>query len=212
MQGTTVTVELDAPTESSRTLSKHLQEKFVEQREYLDRVLIKKQNAGMYVEKEDISIEGLMKRWDAGMIVNWDERWDNRDPEKTWNDHKRSLFVGDLFSGNAMKPNIILWKDINASYDSADNVMDGQNRYHAIVKVSMGTIPIIIGHANGKAYWMPPPGVDNDDPAQPSTGAFKCFLSPWQIKAFYDHTKVVLLEWKNCDFEMANVMARNLNR
>ena len=202
MQGTTVTVELDAPTEC-------LQEKFVEQREYLDHVLIKKQNAGMYVEKEDICIEGLMKLWDAGMIVNFK---DNCDPEKTWNDHKRSLFVGDLFSGNAMKPNIILWKDINASYDSADNVMDGQNRYHAIVKVSMGTIPIIIGHANGKAYWMPPPGVDNDDPAQPSTGAFKCFLSPWQIKAFYDHTKVVLLTWKNCDFEMANVMARNLNR
>ena len=170
------------------------------------------------MEYEDISILDLVRRWDSQMIVNFK---DNRDPEKTWNDQKRSLFVGDLFSGSATKPYIILWKDISASYDCADNVMDAMNRFHAIVKVSNGTIPIIIGHANGKAYWMPPQGMDVHsskssscvhNTAQPSSGTFKCFLSPGQIKAFYDHTKVVLLTWKNCDFKMANEMARNLNR
>ena len=205
-------MEPNSPQEEpaqSRTLSKHMQKKFDEQRAYLDDLLDKKERGGMYVKKQDISIKELTERMDRGMIVNFK---DNRDPEKTWSDQKRSLFVGDLYSGDATEPFLILWKSIGAGYNAPDNVMDAMNRVHAIRKVSNGEIPLIIGHANGKQYWMPPPSVDRTNPPQPLEGPLKCFLSPDQISAFYDKTNVVLLEWKNCTFAKANMMARNLNR
>ena len=87
-----------------RTLSKHSKDKFDEQRAYLDDLLDRKETAGMYVKKQDISIKELTERLDKDMIVNFK---DNRDPEKTWNDQKRSLFVGDLYSGDATEPFII---------------------------------------------------------------------------------------------------------
>ena len=195
--------------EQPRTVSKHMQNKFDDQRVYLDRLLDAKQKTGMYVHRQDITIRDLNERLSRGAIVNFK---DNRDPEKTWSDQKRSLFVGDLYNRDATEPYIILWRETNADFADPLNVMDAMNRVHAIRKVLKGEIPLIIGHANGKQYWMPPPDVDPENPPQPSEGPLKCFLSPNQIKALLDNTNVVLLEWKNCSFEQANMMARYLNR